>query len=393
MRIGLDARTLTAPRPRGTGRNLLDAYRLVTALRPDWDFVLFHQRPLAEGAPAADLAAQPNVTLRRIDVPGDRLDAWFQLALPLAARRARVDLLHLPANAAPAWLPVPAVVTIHDLAPLTVPGELPPRATARFRRGAQRAVRRATHLIAVSAATRTALQELFGVPADRVSVVPWAPDAHIAAAAAAARQPPRLAELCRRYGLDGRWLLAFSGWAPRKNARGLLTAFARLPAAARATVQLVLVGAEPAERRTELRSLARDLGVAPACRVLGYVPHADLPGLLAGACGLAMPSLCEGFGLPLLDAMACDVPVLTSNRSSMPEVAGDAALYCDPTDPASIAAGLAELLQPATAARLVPRGRVRVRDFTWERTAAALCAVYERAAGVRRPIPTEVAAS
>jgi len=390
MRIGLDARTLTAPRPRGTGRNLLDAYRLVTALRPDWDFVLFHQRPLADDAPAAELAARPNVQLRRIDVPGDRLDAWFQLALPLAARQARVELLHLPANAAPAWLPVPAVATIHDLAPLTVSGELPPRATARFRRGVRRAVRRAKHLITVSAATRSALHELFGVPSERVSVVPWAPDAHIAAAAAEARQPQRVAELCQRYGLHGRWLLAFSGWAPRKNARGLLCAFARLPAAVRATNQLVLVGCEPAERRAALRKLTRDLGVASACRILGYVPHADLPGLLAGACGLAMPSLCEGFGLPLLDAMACDVPVLTSNRSSMPEVAADAALYCDPTDPDHIAAGLAELLQPATAARLVARGRARVREFTWERTAAALCAVYERAAGARAPVPVEV---
>ncbi len=389
MRIGLDARSLTAPRPRGTGRNLLDAYRQLTAMRPGWEFVLFHQRPLTDDAPAADLAARPNVTLRRIDVPGDRLDAWFQLALPLAARRARVDLLHLPANAAPAWLPVPAVVTIHDLAPLTVPGELPPAATARFRRGVRRAVRRAAHLIAVSESTRTALQELLGVPPHRVSVVPWAPDALIAAAAGDARRPARRTEICRRYGLAGRWLLAFSGWAPRKNALGLLTAFARLPAARRADVQLVLVGCEPAERRAELCGRAENLGVAAACRILGYVPHADLPALLANACGLAMPSLCEGFGLPLLDAMACDVPILTSNRSSMPEIAGDAALFCDPTDPDSIAAGLAALLEPAAAARLVARGRARVRRFTWKRTAAALCRVYERTAGARAPRAAE----
>ncbi|MEW6252647.1 MAG: glycosyltransferase, partial [Planctomycetota bacterium] len=118
---------------------------------------------------------------------------------------------------------------------------------------------------------------------------------------------------------------------------------------------------------------------SPAVVVLGFVPHADLPGLLANSCGLLMPSRCEGFGLPMLDAFAAGVPVLTSACSSMPEVAGDAAVYCDPEDPESIAAGIGQLLEPERAAALVERGRARLSLFTWERTAEAMCAVYERA--------------
>ena len=392
MRIGLDARSLTMPRPRGTGRNLLDAYRLIPRLRPAWQFVLYHQRPLPAdlvGPPSQPAGASrmpgppdglwrsPNARFRRIDMPGDRLDAWFQVRLPLAARGDEVDLLHFPANAAPAWCPIPFVITIHDLIPLRLGGELSPRRTRAFRRGVRRGIRRAVHIITVSAATRDELEQEFGVPRHKVTVIPWAPDSHVQSRdrATALEQRHQVRE---KYRLGQRWLLSFSGSTPRKNADGVLAGFARVRPELRADVDVVLVGCEPAERRAHLATLAERLGIAQQCRILGFAPHGDLPALLGGAAGLLMPSRYEGFGLPILDAFACDVPVLTSYVSSMPEVAGDAAVYCDPDDPESIAAGIEQLLHAPTAAALVERGRARLARFSWEHTAKAMCAVYEQ---------------
>jgi alpha-1,3-rhamnosyl/mannosyltransferase len=400
LRVGLDARSIFMPRPRGTGRNLLDAYKLIPSLRPEWEFVLYHQRAAGGVAPGhgrsarsrsvdarASLLALPNVHARRIDMPGDRFDLWFQVRLPAAAWRDGIDLLHLPANVAPARCPVPFVVTIHDLIPLALAGELSPRGCRAFRRGVERAVRGATRIISPSNATRTELHERLGVDLDRVSVVPWAPDGAISSVSG--ESTPAISEstdstlraeterVRAQYELRRAYLLNFSGSSIRKNADGLVDAFGLLSPELRGEFQLVLVGVEPAARRGELRARSERVGVRPNCRFLGFVPQEDLPGLLCGAHGLLMPSLCEGFGLPILDAFACGVPVLTSDLSSMPEVAGDAAAYCNPHDSADIAGGIARLLEAATAERLKHAGFRRLRDFSWERTARLMCEVYE----------------
>jgi glycosyltransferase involved in cell wall biosynthesis len=381
MQIGVDARSMTMPRARGTGRNLLDAYCVIPTLRNDWQFVLYHARSLPDNTRAAgDTPWQHlNVRCRRIDMPGDRLGAWLHVRLPLAARLDRVDLLHFPANAAPAWCPVPFVLTVHDLIPLKLPDGISPRRRHAFERGLRRGVARAAHIITVSKATRADLHRDFGVPLERMTVIPWAPDTRIAATATQARSGAVLSQVRTKYGLAERWLLTFSGGDTRKNAHGVLEGFAHLAPGVRRGIQVVLVGCEPADYRARLAAAADRLGISGQCRILGFVPHADLPALLAGSRGLLMPSRYEGFGLPILDAFACDVPVLTSNVSSMPEVAGNAALYCDPNDSASIATGIEQLLDTATAANLVQKGRERLALFNWPRTAQAMCMVYERA--------------
>jgi glycosyltransferase involved in cell wall biosynthesis len=384
IRIGLDARSIFMPRPRGTGRNLRDAYQWIPILRPGWDFTLYYQRDMACDA-FDDL---PNVQARRIEIPGDRFDLWFQVRLPAAAWGDGVDLLHLPANAAPRRSPVPFVVTVHDLAPLMEVGGAPDVQRRAFQRGVERAVRGAVHILSPSSATRDELCAWFGVERERVTVVPWAPDRRIARAVGQTRGPKspavrtsrqrQIERIRAEYDLRGDWLLNFSGRSPRKNARGLLDAWARLSASTRAAVQLVMVGCAPSAFRSELREHAERQGIGAACRLLDFVPHEDLPWLLCGARGLVMPSLCEGFGLPILDAFVCGTPVLTSNLSSMPEVAGQAALYCDPHDPKSIAEGILWLLDPAHTEQLRRAGYERLREFNWERTARLMCDVYER---------------
>ncbi len=393
MRIGLDARSLTVPNPRGTGRNLLDAYQRVPTLHPEWEFVLYHQHPLTPAAtPDGPRPWQhANVRLRHIDIPGDRFGAWLQLRLPLAACRDHVNLMHFPANAAPAWCPVPFVTTVHDLAPLHVAGELLPREAELFRRGVQRAVTRSAHIITPSAATRDDLCRTFAVTPDKITVIPWAADTRIAQQAQRPLADSDRRQLRQQYNLGPCWLVSFAGVSRRKNARGVLDGFARVPWEIRHGVQVVLVGCNREDFRNSLAADAERHGISGQVRILDFVPYEDLPTLLRGARGLLMPSRCEGFGLPILDAFACGVPVLTANVSSMPEIAGDAALYCDPNDPCSIAAGIEQLLDDAVAAQLVPRGFNRLSQFTWQRTAEAMCSVYEKCLYQRRGGPAPVA--
>jgi len=382
VRIGLDARSIFMPRPRGTGRNLNDAYRLLTGMRPEWEFVFYHQR----AAGRSDELWGRNTRLRRMDMPGDRFDWWRQIRLPAAAWMDGVELLHLPANTAPAWCPVPYVATIHDLIPLRADEGLTPEETAVFERGVRRAARGAVHIICPSRATSDELAERYGVAHERMSVIPWAADRGIVRSAGGSEKMANTeatvqAEIERvraAYRMAGPWLVNFSGSSPRKNATGLIEGFARIPEKERRGVTLVLVGCEPASFRTRLEGLRDRAGLGDSCRLYGFVPHEDLSGLLRGARGMVMPSLCEGFGLPILDAFACDTPVLTSNLSSMPEAAGRAAVYCDPSDPQSIANGVVKLLDDGRADRLRRAGRSRLKEFSWSRTAGLMCEVFER---------------
>lgn len=395
-RIGLDARTLTAERPRGTGRNLLDAYRHVSALRPEWKFHLYHQRPLSPPVRAAhpEVWERNNVVMREIELRGDRLDAWFQLRLPMAAWWDRLDLLHFPANLAPAWCPVPFVLTVHDLVPLLRPEELSPEARRAFHRGLQRGIRRAAHVVTPSVATRDDLCREFDVPPERVSVVPWAADARLAKEFSLGVPSLRVQALRDAYQLSQRWLLSFGGGTPRKNAAGTIAAFARLPAELRTNLNLVLLGCEPEPVRQRLEALAHELGVARQVRTLGFVPHAELPAFFSGAAALVIASFCEGFGLPVLDAFAAGVPVVASSSSSLPEVAGAAAEFCDPDEPANIAVAIRRALEPARTAELVAAGHARSSLFTWEQTAAALCMVYEHCLlGAAPSAPTTASAT
>jgi len=306
MRVGLDARYLLTPRRRGTGRNLWDAYRLIPSLRPDWQFVFFHQRPLtAELTEAPDAPwRHPNVELRRVDLPGDRVGAWLNLWLPLAARRAGVDLLHFPANVGPAWCPVPLVLTVHDLIPLRLPGEVSARQARAFRRGLLRGLRRAAHIITVSDFTRAELHHHFGVPLQRMTTIPWAPDGALNAGRRSVDDRDRIR---RKFHLSCRWLLNISGRTARKNPLGVLRGFARVPENLRRELDLVLIGCEPAEYRRLLLAEAQRLGLTGHCRILGFLPHEDLAALLRNADGLLLPSRYEGFGLSILDAFACGV--------------------------------------------------------------------------------------
>jgi glycosyltransferase involved in cell wall biosynthesis len=230
-------------------------------------------------------------------------------------------------------------------------------------------------VIVPSHAAREEVARTYRIPIARLRVIPEA-------AASRFRPVPRAGQAATvaRYGLRPPYVLFVGADVPRKNVPRLLEAYAAARRDAGIDAQLVWVGPpRPATRAT--RTAARRLGAGLDLRRLDRVPDEDLPALYSAAGCLAYPSLAEGFGLPILEAMACGTPVLTSACSAMPEVAGDAALLADPRSTEAITAGLVRLLtEPKLRDELSRRGLARARGFTWERTARATEAVYRDAA-------------
>jgi glycosyltransferase involved in cell wall biosynthesis len=367
--IGVDGRTIfDAPR-RGIGKTLLDLYRHVAAMKPDWRFLFFHQRNSTDN-PFAGLG---NVTVRKIDIPGDRLNLWQQIRLPLAAKAAGVNLLHCPANTAPRYTLVPMVVTIHDLIPLDIsPAD---SATQSWAKNVYHAACHARRIITPSHYSRDKIVQRFGVQTDKIIVNPWAP-------ADDCRRVDDAEMLCRikvRYGLEksSDFVLAFGASDPRKNTERLLQAWAQLPEMITDHYRLLLIGIQDSAM-ARFQKLTAQLGLADRCILHSYADNADLPALLSGATVLCYPSLSEGFGLPILDALACGTAVLTSTTTSLPEVAGDAAVLVEPTDVAAIAGGLVRLLgNDELRKQNVRLGFARVKEFTWQRCAERLICVFE----------------
>ena len=232
-------------------------------------------------------------------------------------------------------------------------------------------------MIAISDAARDDFVTNLGLDASRIDVTPLG----VRAPATALPEPEREAELRRRLGLDGgQVVLCVAQKRPYKNLGALIRAASQLDK----RPLVVLVGA-PTPHEEELRRLAAELGVQEQVRFVGWLSEADLEAIYRLAACFVLPSLIEGFGLPVLEAMARDVPVACSNRTAMAEVAGDAALLFDPDDQQAVTESIRRLLRDRElASSLVQRGRERVRMFTWERTAAASFASYRRAVAAKR---------
>jgi glycosyltransferase involved in cell wall biosynthesis len=342
----------------------------LVAAAPEARFTAFVNRETAgEAGPWQDVESV-TVPVRATD----RLQ-WVrgeQLLLPRLARRAGVELLHSLGSTAPARGPFARVTTIHDLHYRIVPDAHFGVRGLGMRVLVPLAARRSHRLIAVSRSTRDDLVRLLGVPEDKVDVIPWGVGAR-----APAQSLPEGA-VRDRYGLGDRpVVLSASAKRPHKNLVRLLEALAEIPAERRPV--LVLPG-YPTPHETELRARAGALGVTGDVRFLGWLEPAELEGLYATAAAFVFPSLYEGFGLPVLEAMARGVPVATSNRASLPEVAGDAALLFDPERPAEIAGAIETLLtDPARAERLRAAGRERAARFSWRAAAEATLDTYRRA--------------
>jgi glycosyltransferase involved in cell wall biosynthesis len=369
-RVGLNLLFLVPGETGGLEIYVRELLPRLAEVRPDLELIAFVNR---EGA-GADLEATEVV---EVDVTGRgraRRVLTEQRQLPRLARRHRIDLLHSLGTSAPARPGVVSVVTIHDV----IYARHPEAHTLPMRLGMRMivplAARGADRVITISHAAATEVADVLSVPPERIDVI-YEGGRSIGPATP---EP----QLRRRLGLgNAPLILSVSARRPHKNLPRLLEAFARV----RADPQplLVLPGYEtPFE--DDLRRRARGLGVDDRTRFLGWVSDEDLEGLYAAATCFAFPSLAEGFGLPVLEAMQRGVPLACSTASSLPEVAGEAARYFDPLDVADIASAIGDLLEsPEKRREMVSAGHRRARLFSWERAAQQTTESYERAwAGV-----------
>ena len=306
-------------------------------------------------------------------VPG-RL-VWEQLRLPAAGRGAGAAVLHSPHYTMPLAARLPVVTTLHDATFFTDPAVHLPVKRRFFRAWTRVSLRRARRAVTPSAATRDELVRVAGARRDRVDV------AHLGVDGARFHRPTE-AEVSRvraTLDLDDTPYVAFLGTLePRKNVPALVRAWVRACAGRSTPPALVLAGGRGWDE--EIDRVAAEVPAGLRLLRTGYLPLADLAGLLGGAELVAYPSLGEGFGLPVLEAMACGAPVLTTRRLALPEVGGDAVAYCEP-DVAGIESGLRALLDdPVRRAELAAAGLARAGEFTWAATARAHLASYRRAA-------------
>ena len=366
MRIGIDGRYIADHFP-GIGRYTYNLAAKLPEFAPDTDFVLFRNpRLLNTRYDLERLALNPNLRLLPVDVPTRSLKEQYQLRS--LAKALSLDLLHSPYYIKPYWLHCPSVVTMYDLIPMIYPQQLPHRWSAWiFRVTASLAVHSASQIIAISESTKRDVTRLLSGSQGRTTVVHLAADERFRPLDRA-----QLDKALQRLGLPRKYVLYMGINKPHKNLVFLLQLFAELNTDAK----LVLAGMQD-PRYSQVREEARRLRVDDRVVFLGEVADSDLPTLYNGAELFVFPSLYEGFGLPVLEAMACGTPVVCSSASSLPEIVGDAAVTLDPRDRGGWVAAMTEVLEnEELRADLRTKGPARAAGFSWEDTARETFGVY-----------------
>lgn len=374
MRIGIEAQRLFRRRKHGMDIVALELLRQLQHLDTEHEYHVF-VRPDADNE-----CLKPSDNLQIHEVEAASYAMWEQVQLPLAAERLNLDLLHCTSNTAPLVTKLPTVLTLHDTfflnrSLLSKQGQTWYQAIGnQYRRWiVPLATRSARRIVTISAHAKDMIVEQFPEAADRIEVIyngvsPRFRQAHTTQALDAVRG-------C--LDLPSAFIFAFGSRDPRKNLDGLLRGYHQYRALTETPLPLVLAGLKANVVAEKLYAMGQP-ALADHIHFPGYIPDADLPAVYALADVFLYPSLQEGFGLPVLEAMASGIPVVTSNTSSLPEVAGDAALLIDPRDADAIGRVLHQVLHdPALQARLCHAGHTRASAFSWSQSAAQLASLYE----------------
>lgn len=370
MRVGVDARLLSIPLT-GIGRYTAELSRALVSQGDE--YFLYMPSPPVDGVwDCRDAQVRSGRFRGRV---GKML--WSQTVLPYSAARDSVDVFWGATHRLPRYLPqrIARVVTIHDLVWKYAGETMRPLSRWMEQRLMPEAVRLADRIMADSQSTADGIEAEFPEARGKVRVV------YLGTTPMAT---PDSRESLRALGIDRPYFLFVGTLEPRKNLRRLLGAFARVPEDLRKRNQLVITGGK-GWGGVDIRGVLAELGLERDVIVTGYVTDAQLAALYAYARFLAMPSLYEGFGLPIIEAMSCGVPVLTSNTSSLPEVAGNAGVLVDPFSEEAIADGLARLLADDDChALLAGRARANAQRFTWQKAATEARAILAEAVAERR---------
>jgi glycosyltransferase involved in cell wall biosynthesis len=392
-RVGINAQKLFVSRDyrnAGVSRYIGGIVSHLPGVRGDERYLLYTNHQLSEWPGVAGSRLHLAPAGMPTTAPIARI-LWEQLVLPALAVRDRLDLLHCPLNVQPVATTCPVALTIHDLSFIRFP--------ERFNRAKQRylavltrySARRAARVLADSAATKDDVVAAFGVPAERVDVVyPGVETDFRPIDPSDAAEVERLADFRRRRSLPERFILYLGTLEPRKNVDRLVAAYARLVRQG-SDHALVLAGGKGWQYEAIFRAVAAH-GLQDRVVFPGYVSREEQPLWYSAADVFVYPSQYEGFGLPPLEAMACGVPVITSNVSSLPEVVGDAGITVDAGDVEALSEAMRAVLQDrGRAASMRTAGLSRAASFTWQAAAEACVASYRRAlaggAAALRPEP------
>ncbi len=374
--IGLDASRATRAHRTGTETYSLKLIKALAQLAsPQRRLRLYTPHPPQH----TDWPDSPYVETRII--PWPRL--WTHLRLATELHLFPPDALFVPAHVLPLSCPVPAVVTVHDLGYLHYPD-----AHRRIDRWyldwtTRRHTHVAHHLIADSQATKNDLINFYGAKPDQITVVYLGRDEMLAPVS-----NPQLIDATKsKYNITGNYLLYLGTLQPRKNLIRLVEAFHQAVTSLQNEELKLVIAGRQGWLYADIFERVQYLGLTGRVLFPGYVADTDKPALLSGALAYVFPSLYEGFGLPVLEAMACGTPVLTSNCSSLPEVAGRAALLIDPHDTAQIAAGLVQLItNPDLRRQFVERGYHQIRQFSWSKAAEQVLEILEAVASNQKSV-------
>ena len=372
MRIGIEAQRLLRPHKHGMDIVALETIRAL-ATNAEHEFVVFVKPDTdRDGLPQA-----PN--LEFIELPGGPYPVWEQYALPNAVKQHGVDLLHCTANTAPLRCPVPLVVTLHDIIflenqPLRA-GSWYQRIGNQYRRwNVPRMVHQCEQIITVSDFERTRIINHLQLPPARVVSI-WNA---VSKQFRVIDDPHQLDGVRQTYKLPPKFIFFLGNTDPKKNVKGVLEALLLLKQRGQLSLPVVISNL-PAASLTALLTSINGQSLTDDILLCGYIPNHVLPLVYNAATVFLCPSLRESFGLPILEAMACGTPVLTATTSSMPEVAGDAALLVDPTSANAMADGIDQLIhQPALRHELRRKGLERAALFSWQATAQKLLDVYAK---------------
>ena len=371
MRVAIDARKL---HDFGIGTYIRNLLRHLARIDRDTEYVLLCSQ--------ADLnvPAQLGDNFRAVHEPSPNYSIREQIHVPWVLFREKPDVFHAPHYVLPPAVPCPSVVTIHDCIHLRFPQYLPNRFAHAYARASMwAAVKRSDRILTVSEASKRDILHYFNVRPDKIVVVPNALDERFGTT-------PNEADIARvreRYQLDHQFVLYAGNIKPHKNLVRLIEAFEGLRRDGFEDLKLLIIGDE-ISKWPALRHAVHKYKLHKHVRFLGFLSDETLAALYRLAAVFVFPSLYEGFGLPPLEAMASGTPVVTSNLSSLPEVAGDAAILVNPYDPLAIREGIKRVLtDPALRAELVRKGLARAREFSWEDSVRRTRQIYQEVAGQR----------
>lgn len=371
MKIGVDARLLSRPLI-GISRYTLEMCRALAKVA-NVSLYIYSPAPVRDDA----LSGLESATVRTRNWENGLLrQFWSESYLPLWTKKDQVDVFWGPAHRIPHWLPgnIARVVTIHDLVWRYAGDTMRPTTRLLERFQMPLAVQAADEVVVDTRSTAEAVKKEFSIDSDKLTVVPPGVNLPGSTSPFESLQP---------FGIDRPYFLFVGTLEPRKNLIRLLTAYSHLPESLKERAMLVIAGGK-GWGGVNIKDIVDNLGLGNHVRIPGYVDEATLATLYANAQFMAMPSLYEGFGLPLIEAMAHGVPVLTSNNSSMPEVAGDAGLLIDAQDVGSIENGLNQLItNEGLYKKLAANARSNAARFNWDESARQLIIVFKKAISAR----------